>query len=315
MADDIIGDIYANFERALTGFYEGAAAGISAYVIPVAWILLGISMLIWCYLVMEGKVALPVTDWLLKFIGFMLVLHLMGAGYLAWVAKPIFNLPSELTTAASQSATSGPELLGQVNAKMVDLISAMFAAASALAADFAFGAAIAVYVLAALVTVAAYLLLATALFAVIFSKLGLSLVLAVGPFFVLALVLPQTRSFFFSWVSTALYFVFYHVFTALFVFMFIGIINAYLAKLASQLGGAGVASMASQLSGSSGAAAGVNVVAICLPIVLISLAMFCMFLQIPAICASMTGGGGGSFIAALAGLARARPSPRRSRGS
>ena len=71
MADNIIGDIYTHFDKALSGFYEGAASGISAYVIPVAWIVLGICVLIWCYLLMQGKVAVPATDWLLKFIGFM----------------------------------------------------------------------------------------------------------------------------------------------------------------------------------------------------------------------------------------------------
>lgn len=316
MANEIIGDIYTNFESALNGFYEGAATGISGYVVPTAWVLLGISMLVWCYLVMEGKVAIPVTDWLLKFVGFMLVLHVMGNGYLSWVAAPIFHLPSELTAAASRSATYAPDLLGEVNQKMVELISALFTAAGHLASDLAFGAAIAVFVLAALVTVAAYLLLATALFAIIFAQLGLSLVLSVGPFFLLALVLSQTRSFFFSWISTALYFVFYYVFTVLFVFLFMGILNAYLAKLSAQLGGSGgatVSEMALQLTGASGAGAGVNVVAICIPVILISLAMFCMFLQIPAICASMTGGNGGTFVSGLAGLARARPSLGRSR--
>lgn len=316
MANDIIGDIYSSFERALNGFYESAATGISGYVIPVAWVLLGISMLVWCYLVMEGKVAVPVTDWLLKFMGFMLVLHVMGNGYLSWVAAPIFNLPSELTAAASRTASNAPDLLGEVNQKVVDLISALFTAGGNFASEFAFGGAIAVFLLAALVMVAAYLLLATALFAIIFSKLGLSLVLAVGPFFLLALVMPQTRSYFFSWIGTALYFVFYYVFTVLFVFLFMGILNAYLAKLSSQLGGSGEASvsgMALQLTGASGGSVGVNVVAICVPVILISLAMFCMFLQIPAICASMTGGNGGSFVSGLASLARARPSRGRSR--
>lgn len=314
MANEIIGDIYTNFEDALSGFYESAATGISSYVIPVAWVVLGISMLVWCYLVMEGKVGIPVTDWLLKFVGFMLVLHVMGNGYLSWVAAPIFHLPSELTAAATRSAASAPDLLGQVNEKVVTLISAMFAAASSLASDLAFGAAIAVFLLAVLVTVAAYLLLATALFAVIFSKLGLSLVLAVGPFFLLALVLPQTRNYFFSWMGTALYFVFYYVFTVLFVFLFIGIIDTYLTRLSARLGAADgfdVSALASRLAG--GGDSNINVVAICIPVILISLAMFCMFLQIPSICASMTGGNGGTFVSGLAGLARARPSLGRSR--
>ena len=61
MADNIIGDIYSKFDSALSGFYEGAATGISNYVIPIAWVLLGICMLICCYLIIEGKVAMPMA--------------------------------------------------------------------------------------------------------------------------------------------------------------------------------------------------------------------------------------------------------------
>src|SRR6195952_2204798 len=248
MADNVVGDIYNNFERALGTFYEGAAMGISGYVIPMAWVLLGICMLIWCYLIIEGKVAMPITDWLLKFVGFMVVLYIMGNGYLSWVPRPLFNLPSELTSALSASATSAPDLLGQVNEKVVDLVSAMFAAGTSLVKDLAIGPAIALFLMGMLVIVASYLLLAAALFSVIFSKLGLSMVLAVGPFFVLALVLPQTRNYFYSWLNTALFFVFYHVFTALFIFMFIGIVNSYIGKLNTTLSGVSAGSVMSMVA-------------------------------------------------------------------
>lgn len=307
MADNIIGDIYNNFERALGGFYEGAASGISGYVIPIAWVLLGICMLIWCYLIIEGKVAMPITDWLLKFVGFMVVLYVMGNGYLSWVAKPLFDLPSELTRALSATSGSAPDLLGQVHGKVVDLVSAMFTAGTKLIKELAFGPAIALFLMGVLVIVTVYLLLAAALFSVIFSKLGLSMVLAIGPFFILALVLPQTRNYFFSWLNTVLYFVFYHVFSALFIFMFIGIVHSYVGKLNSTLGGVGggnVLSMVARLLGASGE--GLNVAAICIPLLLISMAMFLMFLQIPTMCASLTGGSGGSLGAGFANLVHAR---------
>lgn len=314
MADNIIGDIYNNFERALGGFYQSAAVGISGYAIPVAWVLLGICMLIWCYLIIEGKVAMPITDWLFKVVGFMVVLYVMGNGYLSWVATPIFDLPAELARALSATSGSAPDLLGQVNEKVVDLVSAMFTAGTKLIKELAFGPAIALFLMGVLVIVAVYLLLAAALFSVIFSKLGLSMVLAVGPFFVLALVLPQTRNYFYSWLNTALYFVFYHVFSALFIFMFIGIVNSYVGKLNTTLGGVGagnILSMVARLLGASGE--GLNVAAITIPILLISLAMFFMFLQIPAMCASLTGGSGGSFGAGLTNLTHAKSLFSRSR--
>jgi type IV secretion system protein VirB6 len=307
MTDNIVGDIYTKFDGALSGFYETAATGISNYVIPIAWILLGICLLIWCYLIIEGKVAMPITDWLLKFAGFMVVLYIMGNGYLGWVAKPIYDLPSALTTAMSNSATNAPDLLGQVNEKVVDLVSAMFTAGSNLVKELAIGPAIALFLMGVLVIVATYLMLAVALFAIIFSKLGLSMVLAVGPFFVLALILPQTRNYFYSWLNTGLYFVFYHVFTALFIFMFIGIANSYLGTLNTNLGGAGgggVLNMVANLLGVRGS--GLNVAAVTIPILLISLAMFFMFLQIPTMCSSLTSGSGGSFGAGLTNLTHAK---------
>jgi type IV secretion system protein VirB6 len=301
MADTVIGDIYTKFETALNGFYEGAAMGISDYVIPIAWILLGICMLIWCYLMMEGKITTPITDWLLKFIGFMVVLHIMGGGYLSWVAKPIFELPSELTMAMSRTSVDAPDLLGQVNEKVMNLVSAMFTAGSDLIKELAFGPAITLFLMGVLVIVAVYLLVGVALFAIIYTKLGLSLLLAVGPFFLLALVLPQTRYLFYSWINTCLYYVFYHVFTTLFIFMFIGIVNSYVGTLNDQLGGAtsgaGVMNMVANLLGVRGA--GLNVAAITIPILLISISMLFMFMQLGVICSSLTGGNGGSFGAGL----------------
>jgi type IV secretion system protein VirB6 len=307
MADNIIGDIFANFDFALGSFYETASKGVSGYVIPVAWVFLGIAMLVWCYLIIEGKIAVPITDWILKFLGLMIVLYVLGNGYLTWVAKPIFILPAELTNSLSASAFSAPDLLGQVNEKTIDLVSAMFAAGSNLVKDLAIGPAISLFLMGVFVIVATYLLLAVAMFSIIFSKLGLSMVLAVGPFFVLALIIPQIKNYFYSWLNTALYFVFYHVFTALFIFMFLGIVNSYVGKLNSTLGGAstgGVISMVARLVGIKGD--GLNVAALTIPLLLISLAMFFMFLQIPTMCASLTGGSGGSFSGGLTSLTHAK---------
>lgn len=312
MADNIIGDIYANFDRALSGFFESASSGISGYVIPIAWVLLGICLLVWCYLMMQGRTVMPINDWLLKFIGFMVVLHVMGSGYLSWVARPLFDLPSELTTAMSRSASNAPDLLGQVNEKVVDLVSAMFTAGSNLVKELAIGPAIALFLMGVLVIVAVYLMLAIALFSIIFSKLGLSMVLAVGPFFLLALVLPQTRSYFFSWLNTSLYFVFYHVFSALFIFMFVGVADSYVSALNGALGGAsssGITEMVANLLGVRGGA--MNVAAITIPLLLIAMTMFFMFLQIPVMCSSLTSGSGGSVGAGLSSAVHFRSMLRR----
>ena len=97
--------------------------------------------------------------------------------------------------------------------------------------------------------------------------------------------------------------------------MFLGIANSYLGKLNATLGGTGsgggVLAMVARLLGVRGA--DLNVAAATIPILLISLAMFFMFLQIPAMCASLTGGSGGSFGAGLTNLTHAKSLFSRSR--
>lgn len=308
MPDTIISDIYTRFDRALGSFYETAATGVSNYVMPAAWVFFGICLLIWCYLIIEGKIAAPITDWILKFIGFMIILYVMGNGYLQWVAKPIFELPSGLTSALNSSARSAPDLLGQVNDKVVNLVSAMFTAGSSLVRDLAIGPAISLFLMGILVVASTYLMLAAAMFSIIFAKLGLSMTLAVGPFFLLSIILPQTRNYFYSWIGTGMYFVFYQIFSVLFIFMFIGIVDGYMGSLNATLGGVGgggnVLDMVANLLGIRGS--GLNVAAITIPILLLSLVMFFMFLQIPTMCASLTGGSGGSFSGGLTSLTHAK---------
>ena len=70
--------------------------------------------------------------------------------------------------------------------------------------------------------------------------------------------------------------------------------------------------MVSNLIGVGGA--GVNVAAVCIPIILISMAMFFIFLQIPTICASLTGGSGGSFGVGLSSFSYAKSLLGRGKG-
>jgi type IV secretion system protein VirB6 len=316
MAENIVGDINRKFDAALYGFYEAASMGLADYVLPIAWILLGICLLIWCFFIIEGKVAMPVTDWLLRFVACLIVLHVMGNGYLGWVARPLFDLPAALTTAMSRSPSNTADLLAQVNEKILDLVSAMFSAGSTLVKELAFGPAITLFLMGMLTVTAAYLMLSIALFSIIFSKLGISVVLALGPFFLLCLLLPQTRNYFCAWLSTALYFVFYHVLSALFIFLFIGIADSYVGSLNSQLSGTGgaggVLNIAANLLGIRGS--GLNVAAVTIPILLISMAMFFIFLQIPTICASLTGGSGGSFGVGLSSFSYAKSLLGRGKG-
>ena len=275
MATGVLDNVYLKFDGAITGLYASASSGISSYVIPIAWIVLAVLLLVWCYLTMTGKTSMPVLDLFVPFIAFMLVLYAMGSGYTAWIADPLYKLPEELVSAVGRgSATTPIQALALFEEKFIGLATGGFNLLVDYVKSLAWG--------------------------LVYAKLGLTLVLAVGPFFVFLLVLQHTRDKFFSWLNTALFFVFYYVLCFLFMNLFFNFLDAYINALAGVAAnsGAGVAgtiadAIRNQFMGGDMAKAG-NVIVVFMPVVLLTLIMAFMFLQLSTIASSMTSGAGGA---------------------
>lgn len=302
MATGVLGTLYTKFEGAMTGLYASASSGISSYVIPIAWIVLAIALLVWCYLTMSGKTSTPVLDWFVPFIAFMLVLYAMGSGYTAWIADPLYKLPEELVSAAGKGSAKTPiDSLGLFEEKFIGIATGGFKLVIEYIKTGAWGAAIVLTLLLLVMIVAAVIMMIVIFCGLIYAKLGLTLVLAVGPFFVFLLVIQHTRDKFFSWLSTALFFVFYYVLSFLFMALFFNFLDAYVNALVGGTvsgGGPGMAGMISdfiynQFMGGDAQKAG-NMIVLFLPIVLITLIMAFMFLQLSTIASSMTAGSGGA---------------------
>ncbi|WP_198001534.1 type IV secretion system protein, partial [Escherichia coli] len=104
-----------------------------------------------------------------------------------------------------------------------------------------------------LVAIASILLLVAAAYNMPYAKFGLAFALAVGPFFVVWLMCKQTQQWFWSWMTTILYFVFLIFVSSLFIVMFVQITDNYMTKLATAVGGlapAGAdASLAEKIAG------------------------------------------------------------------
>lgn len=292
---DFIGDTIAQFDSALTTFYAGASAGISGYVMPLGWTVLALGLLVHAWAIMEGKVQAPLQDWMFKLVAALIVLYAMSGAYLEWVADPLNVLGNELSAAAV--AGDSTSVLKALWKGSVEVLS-MIANGISLAIDkWEFGTATLLLFFLLVVAGSLMLLVSAALFFVIYTKLGLSLVLAVGPFFLLGLLNQHTRSYFFSWLNTALYFVIYQVLVVIFMVLFLKIIETYMGAMMQDLTGQpappyDIPTGAAKLIG---VGAAINLFSYFLPIVVISVAMFFMLLQLPTIASSMTSGSGGSF--------------------
>ena len=177
----MVQDVVTHFTTALNTFIAGSAGIISGYVMPIGWTVLAIGLLVHAWAIMEGKVQAPLQDWMFKLVAALMVLYAMSGGYFNWISDPLYNLGDTLGTllAGGGSAVTS---LAALNDKVLDLISATFSAAGSSFEYLDFGSGAILLIFGILIGVACYLLIGAALFFIIFAKLGISLVLAVGPF-------------------------------------------------------------------------------------------------------------------------------------
>jgi len=295
-------DVYLKFEGAMDGVYVAASSGISNYVIPTAWVLLAVALLAWSLATITGKTSAPVLSWLTPCIAFMLVLHAMGSGYVQWIADPLFKLPEQLAAAVGHSASGNPiDSISSFETKFTVILTGAFGLIAKYIKSGAWGAAVVLTIIIFLVAAAGIIVMVIVFSGVVYAKVGLTMVLAVGPFFVFMLILQTTRDKFYAWLSTALYFVFYYVLCVLFISLFFSMLDSYVGKLTNLTGvvsgqsamSQGADFMKNMFAGGDNKKIG-SVVAGFIPVVFLSGIMAFMFLQLSTIAASMTSGSGGS---------------------
>jgi type IV secretion system protein VirB6 len=303
-------DLTANIDAGIASSFGSAAAGMSAYVLPIGWTMFGITLLVYAVMVIEGKTNSPMKDWMVKGIGLLLILTATGTMYSSWVSGPLFALPNELATAVSGAPTS-TAALDTLSDSLDQMIMGLAQAMVSAFAGLNIGGGFILLVCIGFVSIAGSLLEISCVFNMIYAKIGLAMVLAVGPFFVVMLLWQQTKGYFFSWFNTVLYFVFLTVMSTMVMVLFITIANKFMGKLSDAvaastgaqqaLGNNILALLKSYMSGEVATTTAVsaqpvlNILSISIQMVMVFLPMFFVALEMRTLVSSMTGGSGGSF--------------------
>ena len=310
MSTNAFSDLLGDIDSKVGTVMSHAASGISAYVVPVVWLMLAIALLVYSLLVLEGKVNNPMLDWITKGIGMMLVLMACGSYYGTWISATMSALPNGLS--AAMGNTGNPNtVLDTLGGNLIDLISGVASGAVDALAGWNIGGGLLLFCAMIDITIVGSLLLVACAFNVLYAKMGLYLVLAVGPFFVMMFMWQQTKNYFYSWLNTALYFVFLSVMSALFVVFFIGIAQTYMDAMKAQVmtmtaaGGSSSYPIAiaqaikawatGTPAPASAAAAGgnlLNIVELMLEINFVFVPMFLVAIEMKTLVSSMTSGSG-----------------------
>ncbi|QOU76439.1 TrbL/VirB6 plasmid conjugal transfer protein (plasmid) [Janthinobacterium sp. HH102] len=306
----IFTDLMRNIDTGIAQSFSSASQGMTNYILPVGWIMLAISILVWSLMVIEGRIQTPMNDWILKGLSALLILSAAGQFYSSWISAPLFALPDALASAVS-GATSATSALDALSDSLNKLIMGIGQGALEALQSWNFGGALMLTLSLLLVAAAGCLLEISCLFNMIYAKIGLSIVLGIGPFFVLCLLWPHTKSYFNAWLNTVLYFVFLTVLTTMIMVLFINIANHFMSKLmgaiAAQngflevtLANIGKAFIAQVSGGAKEAYENAvreqfNILSISIQMVLVFIPMFFVAQELRTLVASLTGGSGGSF--------------------
>ena len=302
-------DLLHNIDESILLSFQAAATGMSNYVLPIGITMFGISVLVWAILVMEGQVQTPMNDWLSKLLKALFIFAAAGQFYSSWISAPLFALPNELSAAVSGAASS-TSALDALSGKLDQLIMGIAQGMVAAFKNWNFGGALMLIVAMVLAAVAGSLLEIACVFNMIYAKIGLALVLGMGPFFVICLLWPQTKGYFTSWLNTVLYFVFLTVITTMIMVLFISIADRFMTKLMAEVArSSGItdqhainigALIVAQMTGEpapqaeTNVNAQLNILSITIQMALVFLPMFFVALEMRTLVSSLTGGSGGS---------------------
>lgn len=318
-------DFFRTVDEVLGGLAESSSQGMIAYIMPIAWVTMGILFLVWAGAIWVGR-GNSVDDLCKRMFSFVLILQFASVFYHAWVAAPIMNLPDELSQAVAKlpsaaaqgggavtSTSAADQLCGALEQLLLGVLQAGVEAFK----SWNIGGALMLFLAALGMGIAGVLLLVGVVFNMLYAKIGLFYILAVGPLFIFFLAVPGVRNWFYGWLNTAFYFVMLAVFSTLSMVVFTGIANRFMQKLTAAVTSAwdsklslaesmfslltnamtGQGGDASAVSSAAGNAVTteVNVISIALQMILMFIPMFLVALETRTLVGSLTGGQGGSF--------------------
>ncbi|AUZ86143.1 MULTISPECIES: type IV secretion system protein [Methylophaga] len=242
MAQGIFKPTFDKIDTTLATYINDVATNVIAAITPVVTTLLLIYVTLWGWSVITGKTGELVTDGFNRIIKITIIVAIaINLGYYnSFVVSFLSNLPDRLAELASITVTtdSGSYLDG-VFSQIWDLGWKILTKAKAegnyVMADIPLTlAALAVWLFGfALTVVGAFLL--------VLSKMALSVLLGVGPIFVLMLLFEPTKRFFESWLGQCFNFILIVMLVGGILRLIVSILTEYLTKYeAASAGGATV---------------------------------------------------------------------------
>ena len=267
-------DTFTKLNGSLTTYVNDVAGNIIGAITPVASTLLLIYVMLWGWSTLRGMISEPVTDGVSRIVRLAVIIAIsLNLGrYNGYVSDWLWNSPDAVANyiaSGYSDSASNVQFLDSLMSKIFDLGFAYWAkgmAAGVVMPDFG------MITIAILIWMAGIVSTAYGAFLLCLSKMGLAIILAVGPIFILLTIFEGTKRFFDAWLGQALNFVFIVMLAAAGIKLIMTIIEKYL----------GVAQTSGALADPS--------IAQAIPVIVLCTIVALVLMQVPSMASALGGG-------------------------
>ena len=204
--------------RLLERYIEQNTLEIARTIEPFVLALATLYIMVWAYLQMTGRIEEPVTTGIKKIVGlavvFAVAIHLWL--YNTVIVESLFEGPRALA-GAIVGAYEPVAIVDRIMFQGDEVAQMLFRRADIWTLSYAF-AGIAVYLIMGFVAVYAIFLLSL-------SRIALSVLLAIGPLFIVALLFETSKRFFEAWMAQLVHFAMIAVLTVLLAALMINVLE------------------------------------------------------------------------------------------
>jgi type IV secretion system protein VirB6 len=221
--------MFTELSTALTTYVNDTASNIIGAITPVATTLLTIYVMLWGWAMMRGVIAEPVTDGVGRIVRLALIIGiaLSIGNYNGYLSDFLWGSPDALASyIGGGSGSSNATFLDTLMSQMYDFGDAYYQKSQA---NSTLGIPdLGLLFMAYALWAAGVLATGYGAFLLALAKMGLAVVLGVGPLFVLLTIFEPTKRFFDAWLAQALNFVFLVMLSAATIKLIMVILQHYL---------------------------------------------------------------------------------------
>ena len=176
-----------------------------------------ISLLIYGFLIATQRIPTPFTEALVKIVKIVVIVAIVESGgfYQTQIMDAMLDLPDELTSVVVGEPTNTRDVLADFHNKGLETATKIDERAPSIMTQIGRSILFAIVSLIITIIYTAVTIVGILLMSVV--KIGMALVVALGPMFIAALLFEQTKELFGQWLSQCLYFT---LFGAVFTLMF-----------------------------------------------------------------------------------------------